>query len=138
MIPKMGHPQPRLGFEIGHRQTAVGRPRFPEVLGKSWAIRMSPKMALSHTVAHKNRPNLGTKQARGEMAGNYPENGASPSEIRVRNMVSSKGGRLSTISQNFMKIMGNSSVSENDPSRKLTAIKNWPNVGTKTGPRGEG
>ena len=49
----------------------------------------------------------------------------------VRNSVSPNSGILPTIFRNFMKIIGNSSVSENGPSLYLIANSNWPNVGTK-------
>ena len=34
----MGHFQPRLEFEIGHRQTVADFPQFPKILGKSRVI----------------------------------------------------------------------------------------------------
>ena len=43
---KMAHFQSRLGFEIGHRRKMTDRPEFTKILGKSWSIHLSPRMAI--------------------------------------------------------------------------------------------
>ena len=68
-------------------------------------------------IANKNRPNCGTKQARGRRAKMIPKMGEFLVVRRVRNRVAPNSGRLSAILQNFREIMGNPSVSGNGPFR---------------------
>ena len=46
MMPKMGNFYPRLGVDIGPRQTVAGCQQISAILGKSFVIHLAPIMAL--------------------------------------------------------------------------------------------
>ena len=107
LMRKMGNSHPLLALAIRSRQTVVDRPKLPIILGEPWVISWSPKMALF--VA-----NSGPTQVRGRTTKAMHRWGI-PDAIKVRNMASRASGRSAAIPQNFRRIAGTPSVSENGP-----------------------
>ena len=60
MMPEMGHPEPRLEFKIGPRQTATDCPRFcgnlREIMGNPCASKLAP---FCRIIEAKDFPNFG-------------------------------------------------------------------------------